>query len=102
MSVLQFTVFATAGTVFEGDPIQEGQLTVGASSAKTAVITGDNKERRRVRLAPTGDMYVHWGDDSNNDLTAANDGTRGRLMFTNTSEAFDIEAGYKIAAIDAP
>ncbi len=96
MATLFFTVFSGAVEVAVGDPIQEGSVAIGGTSAASAALTGTGKKRRRVRLFADADCYATWGENP----VAKNDGTDGRPLAASVAEYFDIEAGHKIAVIE--
>lgn len=97
MATLQYTVFETAGSTAQGDPIQEGVITIAGASDQSDVIVGSGNKRRSVRIAVDSDCWVTWGEDP----TALTDGTAGRMMGTQVStvEYFNIQSGHKIAVI---
>jgi len=98
MAYVQFTVFDGASTTADGDPIQEGIITIDVTSTQGAVLTPDNKKRRRVRVKAVGaDACVEWGANP----TASADGTAGRHMGDGNPEYFNIEAGHRLACIQA-
>jgi len=92
---LQYTVFDGAGSVPNGDPLQEGVVAVGGGSLQSAAITGSDKIRRFVRIFVDTDAFVTWGENP----TALNDGTQGRAVAAGTDLFWHIEAGHKIAVI---
>ena len=95
MATLFFTVWRTAEEVALGDPLQESTIDIAATTTQGVVITGDNRQRNRVRVMADANCFVTWGEDP----TATDDGLSGRPMGSENPEYFDIEAGHKIAVI---
>jgi len=96
MATLFFTVFLGAVEVAAGDPVQENVVTIGVGSLQSAVITGADRKRQRVRVFADTNCFATWGENP----TAKNDGTSGRPLEAGSAEYFDIEAGHKIAVIE--
>lgn len=94
-TTLFFCVFEGANEVALGDPIQEAAIDFSGGEAKSDVINGEGRKRRRVRVMADDDCYVAWGDG----VTAVNDGTLGRPLGADNPEYFDIESGHKISVI---
>ena len=96
MATLYFAVFESAAEVALGEPIQEGTVAIGATSAQSSAISGSGSKRKRVRVFCDSNAFVAWGADP----TAENDGTGGRPMGSENPEYFDIQSGHKIAVIE--
>lgn len=96
MASLFITVWRDAEEVALGQPLQEMAVTISGTAAESAVLTGKNRARNRVRLMPDTNCFVTW----NTDPTALNDGFEGRAMGSEAAEYFDIEAGHKISVIE--
>ncbi len=96
MATLFFTVFLGAVEVAAGDPVQENIITIGSGSLQSAVITGTDRKRQRVRVFADTNCFATWGLSP----TAKDDGTDGRPLEAGSAEYFDIEAGHKIAVIE--
>lgn len=96
MASVQFTVFEVAAEVAQGQPLQEGVITIGAASVQGAVITADGRRRRRVRVFSEADCFVTWSENP----VAIADGSDGRMMAASQTEYFDIEAGHRLAVIE--
>jgi hypothetical protein len=50
MATPQYTVFNSATAVGEGDPVQEGAITIAGASAQGAAITGTGRYRNVGRM----------------------------------------------------
>ena len=95
MATLFVTAWETAVEVALGDPLQEFQVNIAASSTpSTETIIGDNKKSRRIRLFADANCFVTWG------TTPVAVSTASRPMGSENPEYFDIQAGYKIAVIE--
>ena len=96
MATLFFAVFRDAKEVALGNVIQESTIDIAATSTQSAAaITGENRQRNRVRVLADAACFVTWGANP----TATNDGLSGRPMATEVAEYFDIESGHFIACI---
>lgn len=94
-TTLFFCVFEGANEVALGDPIQEDTVDFSGGEAKSSVILGDKRKRRRVRVMADDDCFVTWGADP----TAVNDGSEGRPLGAENPEYFDVESGHKFSVI---
>ena len=96
MATLFFRVHATAGNTALGVKLQENVVTVGAVSAQSAVIVGDSRRSRKVRLYSDTDCFVEWGANP----TATTDGLAGMPVGADNPEWIDVEAGQRLAVIE--
>ena len=96
MATMQFTVWISAAEVAIGAVLQEGAVTISGTAAPSAVITGEGRVKRRVRVMCDAKAWVHWGAG----VTALDDGTAGRMMGAENPEYFDMEAGHIISVIE--
>ncbi len=95
MATLFVAVWETAVEVALGDPLQEFQVDIAATStASTETISGSDNKRRRIRLFADANCFVTWG------TTPVAVSTASRPMGSENPEYFDIQAGYKIAVIE--
>jgi hypothetical protein len=88
-------VWEHAGEVALGDPLQEFQIDIAASSTEsTETIIGSGNKRKRARLFADSDCFATWG------LTPVAVSTASRPMGAENPEYFDIRSGDKIAVIE--
>ena len=96
MATLFISVFDGAAVTLVDRPVQQMTITVAASSAQSAAITGQASKVRNVRLYTDTDCFVEWGADP----TALNDGTGGIPLGADNPEVIGMRAGDLIATIE--
>lgn len=95
MATLFVTVWETAEAVALGDPLQEFQINIAATSTPSAAaIIGSPRRKRRIRLFADADCFVTWAE------TPVAVSTASRPMGAENPEYFEIQAGQKIAVIE--
>ena len=95
MATLFVTVWETAEAVALGDPLQEFQVNIGATSTpSTEIIPGPIRKKRRIRLFADADCFVTWAESPVAVSSAS------RPMGAENPEYFEIQAGQKIAVIE--
>ncbi len=62
MATLWITVFEASANVAVGAPIEEQQVTIGASSLSSAAIDGSATQFRTARLMADADCHISWGE----------------------------------------
>jgi len=96
MATLFVCVWEHAVEVAVGDPLQEFQVNIAATSTESAsAIVGDKRRTRRVRLFADADCFVTWGETP---VVAVS--TASRPMGAENPEYFEIKASQKIAVIE--
>jgi hypothetical protein len=95
MATLFIRVYEGAAEVAIGH-IQYDTVAIGAGSVQSAVIVGDKKRHRRVRLFADADCFVADGDNP----TATGDGASGMPLGAENPEYVWIYAGQKFAVIE--
>jgi hypothetical protein len=97
MATLFIAVWGDASQTLIGKPIQEITVAIGGTSAQSdAIVQGNNKAMRQIRIFSDTDCFVTWGDNP----VAKNDGSDGRPMGAENPGTFGIESGWRIAVIE--
>jgi hypothetical protein len=95
MATLYVTVWEVATEVALGDPLQSFQVDIAATTTQSIeTIVGSDRRKRRIRVFPSADCFVEWGENPTATSTAS------RPMGSENPEYFEIESGYKIAVIE--
>lgn len=95
MPTLYVTVWEVAAEVALGDPLQEFQVNIAATTTQsTETIVGSDRRKRRIRVFPDSDCFVTWG------LNPVATSTTARPMGAENPEYFEIESDYKVAVIE--
>lgn len=94
MATLFITVWGDASQTLLGKPVQRMKVAIGSGSLQSdAIVQGNNKAMRRVRLFADADCFVTWDTDPTADGGGVNDMPIG----AENPEVFGIESGQKIA-----
>lgn len=93
MANVYLTVWDSAGEVALGDPVQF--IVAVIDGARSAVITGSGRKRKRVRLLADADCFLKYGVPT----VTATDGTDSMPLGADNPEYIDMEVGHELHAI---
>ncbi len=96
MADVYFRVWAVAGAVAEGLPVNENKVNISGSAVSSGVMHAAGGNRSRVvRLMADAACFVTWGASP----TVLSDGTEGMPLGSENPEYVQIQADHIISVI---